>query len=217
MSEKTYKSLLEKITASCRLIAVSKTQSVDKIKDLYNWGQRDFGENKVQELLGKKDQLPSDIRWHMIGNLQRNKVKYLTDFAHLIHSVDSQKLMKEINKEATKSQRKMSVLLQVKIAKEDSKEGMETAELDAILQDFVDDKYPMIEIKGLMGMATFTDDVGLVEKEFAALRSMRDDRITQYPFLQELSMGMSGDFTMAIEQGSTMVRIGSLIFGARDQ
>ncbi|MDO5510924.1 MAG: YggS family pyridoxal phosphate-dependent enzyme [Weeksellaceae bacterium] len=216
MQQERYNALLQSIPAHCKLIAVSKTKSVQDIQALYKLGQRDFGENKVQELLGKKDHLPADVRWHMIGNLQRNKVKYLTDFIHLIHSVESSKLLKEISKQAVKSNNNIAVLLQVKIAREESKEGMSVTELEPLLQDFDNGKYPNIIIKGLMGMATFTEDEAIVSEEFARLREIRDGLQQAHPYLEELSMGMSGDYSLAIEQGSTMLRIGSLLFGARD-
>lgn len=202
------------------LVAVSKTKPVEAIRELYDLGHRDFGENYVQELVDKQAQLPSDIHWHFIGHLQSNKVKYIAPFVYLIHGVDSLKLLKEINKQALKVGRVIDVLLQVHIAQEETKFGFDSTELEALfasggagLQELKN-----VRITGFMGMASFTDNHGQVRKEFATLKGLFD-HYKNAAFvnvqLSILSMGMSGDYTMAIEEGSTMVRIGSLIFGAR--
>lgn len=202
------------------LVAVSKTKPVEAIRELYNLGHRDFGENYVQELVDKQAQLPSDIHWHFIGHLQSNKVKYIAPFVHLIHGVDSGKLLKEINKQALKAGRVLDVLLQVHIAQEETKFGFDSAELEALFSSGVAGLQELknIRITGFMGMASFTDKQEQVRKEFATLKGLFD-RYKLLPaanvFLSILSMGMSGDYTIAIEEGSTMVRIGSLIFGER--
>jgi pyridoxal phosphate enzyme (YggS family) len=191
------------------LVAVSKTQPVEDILALYDLGQRDFAENYVQELTDKQAALPKDIRWHFIGHLQSNKVKYIAPFVHLIHGVDSFKLLQEINKQAAKNDRVIDCLLQVHIAKEETKFGMDDAELaDAISKT---NHLEHLQIKGFMGMASFTEDMQQVRKEFVYLKSLFD----KYS-LEILSMGMSSDYAIAIEEGSTMVRIGSLLFGARN-
>ena len=192
------------------LVAVSKTKPVKDILSLYELGQRDFGENYVQELTDKQAALPKDIRWHFIGHLQSNKVKYIAPFVHLIHGADSFKLLQEINKQATKNDRIIDCLLQVHMAKEETKFGMDDAELADALSKANDLKY--LCVKGFMGMASFTEDMQQVRKEFVYLKSLFD----RYNSLEILSMGMSSDYGIAIEEGSTMVRIGSLLFGARD-
>jgi len=200
------------------LVAVSKTKSVEEIKELYDLGQKDFGENYVQELTEKQSQLPKDIRWHFIGHLQSNKVKQIASFIHLIQSVDSVKLLQEINKQATKSARTIDCLLQVHIAQEETKFGLDENELYELLNDSIF-QYQNIRIAGLMGMASLTDDMEKVRTEFKYLRSIFDKHAklqTSNFKLQTLSMGMSSDYFVAIEEGSTMVRVGSLIFGARD-
>jgi hypothetical protein len=203
------------------LIAVSKTKPVEDILELYKMGQRDFGENYVQELIDKQEQLPRDIRWHFIGHLQSNKVKYLASFVHLIHAVDSFKLLKEINKQAQKAGRVIDVLLQVHIAREETKFGLDEQEMYEIVNTNVDELKELrnIRVAGLMGMASFTEDEETVRSEFKYLKSLFDKyapQQTQNCHLQILSMGMSGDYKMAMEEGSTMVRIGSLLFGARE-
>lgn len=195
--------------ANITLVAVSKTKPVEDILELYELGQRDFGENYVQELVDKQASLPTDIRWHFIGHLQSNKVKYIAPFVHLIHGVDSVKLLKEINKEAGKNNRVIDVLLQVYIAQEETKFGLDEEELKIVLNE--SESLNHISIKGLMGMASFSDDLQKVRGEFQQLKNM----FNQYPRFSILSMGMSGDYKAAIEEGSTMVRIGSLLFGAR--
>ncbi|MFD2919490.1 YggS family pyridoxal phosphate-dependent enzyme [Terrimonas rubra] len=198
------------------LVAVSKIKPASDIQALYDLGQRDFGENYVQELVEKQEQLPVDINWHFIGHLQRNKVKYIAPFVHLIHGVDSYNLLKEINKQAIKNHRVINCLLQVHIAQEETKFGLNEEELHALLEKTED--LQQVHIKGLMGMASFSDDEKIVRKEFRMLKKLFD-QLKEYrlPQLQAetLSMGMSGDYTMAIEEGSNMVRIGSLLFGRR--
>lgn len=207
------------------LVAVSKTKPVADILELYHLGQRDFGENYVQELSDKALQLPGDIRWHFIGHLQTNKVKLIASYVQLIHGVDSLKLLKEINKEADKSQRIIDCLLQVHIAKEETKFGLDEEELMTIINETVNKKMSHIKMAGLMGMASFTEDMELVRTEFRQLKgffgrlftpvSLADNiRPSQYR-LPALSMGMSSDYRVAVEEGSTMVRIGSLLFGER--
>jgi pyridoxal phosphate enzyme (YggS family) len=203
------------------LVAVSKTKPIEAIQAIYDQGQRDFGENKVQEMEAKYQILPKDIRWHLIGHLQKNKVKYIAPFVHLIHSVDSLELLFEINKQALKNNRLLDVLLQIHIAREESKFGLDKTELIEIL-DMNESKnagLQNIRIRGLMGMATFSDDEDLIRKEFNGLKDLFTF-VQQSYFLTEksfslLSMGMSSDYRIAIEAGSNMVRIGSLLFGNR--
>ena len=208
-----YKSLLTELNGKATLVAVSKTKPVEDIKALYDLGQRDFGENYVQELVDKTAQLPTDIHWHFIGHLQSNKVKYIAPFVHLIHGVDSYNLLKEINKQAAKNNRIIDCLLQIHIAKEETKFGFDEAELSALpgLNEL-----QHIRIVGLMGMASFSDDQQLVKQEFTYLKSLFDKGANNNLDLSILSMGMSGDYNIAIEQGSNMVRIGSLLFGERN-
>lgn len=193
------------------LIAVSKTKPNSLILEAYEAGQKDFGENKVQEMAAKHDDLPKDIRWHMIGHLQRNKVKYLIHFVHLIHSVDSKRLLDEIQKQAHKIDRKVAVLLQIHIAKEDTKFGLDEQELDAILKE--KSTYSHISFKGLMGMATFTTDTHQIDTEFAYLKSLYDRIQSRLDQPAHLSAGMSADYPLALNHGTTMIRIGSAIFG----
>ena len=197
------------------LVAVSKTKTVEEIKEVYDLGQKDFGENYVQELTEKQSELPKDIRWHFIGHLQSNKVKQIAPFVHLIQSVDSLKLLQEINKQAKKINRVIDCLLQVHIAQEETKFGFDEHELTQILATISDSPLANIRIRGLMGMASFTDDMKKVRNEFGCLRSIFNELTTHNSQLTILSMGMSGDYQIAIEEGTTMVRIGSLIFGAR--
>jgi len=199
------------------LVAVSKTKSVEEIKELYDLGQKDFGENYVQEVTEKQSQLPTDIRWHFIGHLQSNKVKQITPFIHLIQSVDSLKLLQEINKQGKKNDRAIDCLLQVHIAQEETKFGLDEGELNDLLNNSIS-QYQNIRICGLMGMASLTDDMEKVKSEFKYLRSIFEKHAklqTSNFKLQTLSMGMSSDYFIAIEEGSNMVRIGSLIFRAR--
>lgn len=197
------------------LVAVSKFHPVEKIKEVYDCGQRVFGENKVQELLSKVNELPNDIKWHLIGHLQTNKVKFIVPFIDTIQSVDSEKLLLEINKEAAKISKKINVLLQVKIAEEHTKYGLEVQEAKEIFSNYLENKYPNIAITGLMGMATFTDNKNQVKSEFLILKSLFDE-LSKFKHLEKLSMGMSDDFKIAIECGANSVRIGSAIFGVRN-
>jgi pyridoxal phosphate enzyme (YggS family) len=201
------------------LVAVSKIQPVQAIKELYQFGQKDFGENYVQELVEKQTQLPADIRWHFIGHLQTNKVKLIAPFIYLVQGVDSFKLLKEINKEAKKNNRIIKILLQVHIAKEETKFGLDENELaDLLNNQLTNEPLHHINIVGLMGMASFIDDMDKVRKEFKHLKTLYDkhSRLSTVNLqLQTLSMGMSSDYKLAIEEGSNMVRIGSLIFGER--
>ena len=201
------------------LVAVTKTHTVEQIKEAYDAGLRDFGENKVQEMIEKQPQLPADVRWHLIGNLQRNKVKYIASFVHLVHSIDSLKILEEINKQAAKNERIIDCLLQIHIAEEESKFGLTRAEATHLLDSPQFKQMKNISICGLMGMATFTDDEHQVKKEFSSLKKIFDylksTRFSSEASFKILSMGMSGDYHLAIEEGSTMVRIGTAIFGSR--
>lgn len=213
--QENYHKIKAQIPENVELVAVSKFHPVEKIKEVYDCGQKVFGENKVQELLTKVNELPADIQWHLIGHLQTNKVKYIAPFIDTIQSVDSEKLLLEINKEAVKNNRKIKVLLQVKIAEEETKYGLEIAEAKEIFSNYLEHQYPNIEILGLMGMATFTDNKNQVKSEFLVLKSLFDE-LSTFKKLETLSMGMSDDFAIAIECGSTSVRIGSAIFGVRN-
>ncbi len=213
--QENYHKIKAQIPENVELVAVSKFHPIEKIKEVYDCGQKVFGENKVQELLTKVNELPADIQWHLIGHLQTNKVKYIAPFIDTIQSVDSEKLLLEINKEAVKNNRKIKVLLQVKIAEEETKYGLEIAEAKEIFSNYLEHKYPNIEILGLMGMATFTDNKNQVKSEFLVLKSLFDE-LSTFKKLETLSMGMSDDFALAIECGSTSVRIGSAIFGVRN-
>ena len=197
------------------LVAVSKTKPIFDLMEAYNAGQRIFGENKVQEMVEKYHQMPKDIQWHMIGHLQRNKVKYMAEFVDLIHGVDGLKLLKEINKQAQKHQRVIKCLLQIKIATEDSKFGMTATDAYNLLQSDDLNTLEHIQIKGVMGMASFTQDQKQIKLEFEALKQCFDSLKTIHPTLDIISMGMSGDYALAMDCGSTMIRIGSGIFGAR--
>lgn len=199
------------IPGNVRLVAVSKFHPASLIQEAYDTGHRLFGESRVQELLPKYESLPKDIEWHFIGHLQVNKVKYLAPFIDTIESVDSLKLLKEINKEAVKYNRKVKVYLQVHIAEEEHKFGFSFEEVESLLKERPEETFPNIEIDGLMGMATFTDDEAQIRKEFAGLASF-----FRSSGLKNLSMGMSDDYPIAIEEGSTVVRIGSKIFGNRE-
>lgn len=213
--KENYQAIKNQLPAEVQLVAVSKTHPVSAIQEVYDLGQRVFGENKVQELMEKAPLLPEDIQWHLIGHLQTNKVKYIAPFIDTIQSVDSEKLLAEINKEAGKNGRIIKVLLQVKIAAEDTKFGLEISEAKELFQQYIDGKYPNITITGLMGMATFTEDEQQVRKEFLILKSFFDE-LNQLKTLNTLSMGMSDDFPVAIECGANSVRVGSAIFGRRD-
>ncbi|MDX1328632.1 MAG: YggS family pyridoxal phosphate-dependent enzyme [Arenibacter sp.] len=206
----------ESLPAHVTLVAVTKTKSVADIQEAYDAGHRIFGENKVQEMTEKWESLPKDIEWHMIGHLQRNKVKYMAPFVSLVHGVDSLRLLKEINKRAKQNDRVIPCLLQVHIAEESSKFGFDENELIDLISSGNLESLEHIEIKGLMGMATFTEDTQQISKEFRTLKKLFDRAKTYLPNLKEISMGMSGDYKIAIEEGSTMVRLGSSIFGARN-
>lgn len=210
----TYKQILESL-GSVVLVAVSKTKPNSDIEALYAAGQRDFGENYVQELVDKQASLPEDIRWHFIGHLQSNKVKYIASFVHLIHGIDSIKLLQEVNKQAIKANRVIDCLLQMHIAQEETKFGLDEEELNNILDQL--HAFPHVRVRGLMGMASFTENQEQVKMEFSLLKNYFDTAKARLasPEFDTLSMGMSGDYILAIEKGSTLVRIGSLLFGAR--
>ncbi|MDC8000327.1 YggS family pyridoxal phosphate-dependent enzyme [Aequorivita todarodis] len=197
------------------LVAVSKTKPVSDLMEAYNAGQRVFGENKIQEMEAKWQEMPEDVEWHMIGHVQRNKVKYMAPFVSLIHAVDSLKLLREINKEAIKNNRTINCLLQIKIAEEESKFGMDEADAASLLASEAFKKLQNIKIVGLMGMATFTDDERQISEEFQKLKDVFEKFKVQDSRFEILSMGMSGDYKIAIEHGSNMVRVGSAIFGER--
>ncbi|NBL64267.1 YggS family pyridoxal phosphate-dependent enzyme [Flavobacterium sp. NST-5] len=203
------------IPENVTLVAVSKTKPVSDLMEAYEAGQRIFGENYVQELVEKHEQLPQDIEWHFIGHLQSRKVKQIAPFVSLIHGVDSLKLLEEINKQALKNNRSIDCLLQIHIAEEDTKFGLDEVELNDLLDSETFKNLKNIKIKGLMGMATFTENQDQIKKEFLHLKSIFDKLQTPNSKLTTLSMGMSGDYKLAIECGSTMVRIGSSIFGTR--
>jgi pyridoxal phosphate enzyme (YggS family) len=206
--------------SDCLLVAVSKTKPIEDLREAYDAGIRDFGENKVQEIQEKQALLPSDIRWHMIGHLQSNKVKYIAPFVHLIHGVDSFKLLQEINKQGKKIDRVIPCLLQIHIAEEETKFGFDKAELDEMINSKEFQELTHVRIEGLMGMATFTENQDQVRKEFRGLKQLFEELKTRtlpgFVQLKEISMGMSGDYIIAQEEGSTMVRIGSAIFGKRN-
>ena len=204
-----YREIIEELDGKAILVAVSKTKPVEDIKALYDLGQRDFGENYVQEMVEKFGKLPKDIRWHFIGHLQSNKVKQIAPFVFLIHGVDSYKLLQEINKQGEKNNRVINCLLQVHIAQEETKFGLNEEELNDLITRIGELKN--VKVCGLMGMASFTDDMKKVRSEFRNLRSLFE----KYKTLSTISMGMSADYKVAIEEGSNMVRIGSLIFGER--
>ncbi|WP_299536446.1 YggS family pyridoxal phosphate-dependent enzyme [Ulvibacterium sp.] len=198
------------------LVAVSKTKSVSEIKEAYDAGHMVFGENKIQEMVQKWEEMPKDIQWHMIGHVQRNKVKYMAKFVSLVHGVDSIKLLQEIDKRAEQNNRVIDCLLQIHIAEESSKFGLNARELNELIHSSTFQKMKNIAIKGLMGMATFTDDKNQIRREFRFLKTLFDTTQKALPHISVLSMGMSGDYKIAIEEGSSMVRIGSSIFGARN-
>ncbi len=210
-----YKAIKKELGEEITLVAVSKTKPIEDIQELYNLGHRDFGENYVQELVDKEGQLPKDIRWHFIGHLQRNKAKLIAPFVQLIHGVDSLTLLKEINKQGEKSGRVVNCLLQVHIAEEETKFGLDKDEVGLIRKEWEGSEMNNVQICGLMGMASFTDDRGKLRAEFQQLKKIFDTLRASGPGLQTLSMGMSSDYTVAVEEGSNMVRIGSLIFGER--
>ncbi|TRX70654.1 YggS family pyridoxal phosphate-dependent enzyme [Carboxylicivirga sp. M1479] len=212
--------VLKQIDGRAKLVAVSKTKPNEDLMQAYEAGQRVLGENKVQELVGKYESLPKDIEWHMIGHLQSNKVKYIAPFVSLIHGVDTEKLLKTINKEGKKNNRKIACLLQVHIAQEQTKFGFSEEELLNLLTPLLLSELKYVELKGVMGMATFTNDTDQIRQEFKSLKNVFDKLKTQVfvndSCFSEISMGMSGDYQLAIEEGSTMVRVGSSIFGVRN-
>ncbi len=211
---------LDKILHSLKLVAVSKTKPIPELQEAYNAGQRIFGENKAQELQQKAQALPNDIQWHMIGHLQRNKVKYLAPHVSLIHSVDSLRLLAEINKRAEQNDRIIPVLLQVYIAKEESKFGLDEDEIAELLQSESFKNMQHITVHGLMGMATNTENKETIRREFQSLshlfKQLKAEYFAEQESFQEISMGMSGDYEIAMEEGATLVRVGSAIFGARN-
>lgn len=209
------KAIKDKLGKDITLVAVSKTKPNEDIMEAYETGHRDFGENKIQDMTDKYEALPKDIRWHMIGHVQRNKVKYMAKYVHLIHAVDSPRLLKEINKRAKNEERQIQCLLQLKIAEEDSKYGLDKEALLDILNGNAYKSFEHVKIVGLMGMATFTDNEAQVHREFTQLEKLYFELKDQHGFTT-LSMGMSGDYELAQEHHTTMVRIGSKIFGKRD-
>jgi pyridoxal phosphate enzyme (YggS family) len=222
MSVSNYQTILDILKPTgAQLVAVSKTKSVDEIQTLYNLGQRDFGENYVQELIEKESVLPKDIRWHFIGHLQTNKVKYIAPFIHMIQSVDSLKLLLEIDKHATKNQRAILCLLQIFIAHEETKFGLNESELDSLIltvnQNRQNERFSHSVISGCMGMASLTENQAQIRDEFNRLQKIFEKIKTTFPSdpVNTLSMGMSSDYLIALKAGSTMVRIGSLLFGKR--
>jgi pyridoxal phosphate enzyme (YggS family) len=221
INKNNYKSIIKELESGVQLISVSKTQPAAVIRELYDLGQKDFGENYVQELTEKHELLPKDIRWHFIGHLQSNKVKFIAPFVELIHSVDSVKLLEEINKQAKKINRIINCLLQVHIASEETKFGLNEEELSTLIErvNTNKDQFKNVKVCGLMGMASFTDDIEKVRNEFKYLKSLfnkySQSSTINYQ-LSTLSMGMSADYKIAVEEGSNMVRIGSLVFGERN-
>ena len=214
MIENKLNNIKNAISKSVTIVAVSKTKPINDILQLYKSGHLDFGENKVQELLFKEEKLPKDIKWHMIGHLQRNKVKSIVPFINLIHSVDSLRLIKKIDEEAKLINNSVNILLQVKISRDVSKYGFSFAELNSFLNSSYPEQYQNINIQGLMGMATFTNDKDMIENEFKKLNEIYNRFKSKYNF-NTLSIGMSGDYRIAIENGSNMLRLGSVIFGSR--
>ena len=208
--------LKSSIPKEVTLVAVSKTKPVSAIEEAYEGGQRIFGENKVQELVEKQEILPKDIQWHLIGHLQTNKVKYIAPFVHLIHAVDSLKLLKEINKQALKNNRVINCLIQIKIAEEHSKFGLSMSDAKNLLESDEFKQFTGIKILGLMGMATNSSDDNKVKQEFESLNKFFKTLKEKHPQFSVLSMGMSGDYPIAVEAGSNMIRVGSTIFGHRN-
>lgn len=214
--EENYLGIKKEIPEGITLVVVSKTHPVEAIQRIYDLGHRDFGENKVQEMVEKAELLPKDIRWHMIGHVQSNKIRQMANFVYLIHGIDKAKRLKEVQKRAKNAGRVQDVLLQVKIADEDTKFGMTLQEAKEVLNAENVAKMQNVNIVGLMGMATFTEDREQVREEFQALKKLYDDLKTEFPQIQHLSMGMTADYQIALEEGSNMLRVGSAIFGARD-
>lgn len=213
------KKLLDSVPSEVKVVAVSKFHSTDEIMEAYEAGQRIFGESRVQELVQKNKELPEDIEWHFVGGLQRNKVKQIAPFISLIHSVDSERLMREVEKQASANNRTISCLLQIHVAEEDTKSGFTPAECLEFLSDGAWKECTHVKFRGIMGMATFTDDIDKVRNEFKELKQLFDKVKSQYFAIdsdfKEISMGMTGDYPTAIEEGSTMIRVGTLIFGER--
>ena len=224
VNKEKYKEIISELESQAiTLIAVSKTKPIEDIQEMYDLGHRDFGENYVQEMTDKQAVLPKDIRWHFIGHLQSNKVKYISPFVFLIHGVDSLNLLREINKQALKNNRVIDVLLQIHIAQEETKFGLDEEELNLLISQFDNLLMANVRICGLMGMASFTDDMKKVRTEFQYLKTIFDKHARLLPpaggtncQLQTLSIGMSSDYKIAIEEGSNMIRIGSLLFGTRN-
>lgn len=206
----------ESLPSHVQLVAVSKTKPISDIMEAYNAGQRIFGENKIQEMTEKQEVLPKDIEWHMIGHIQRNKVKYMASYVALIHGVDSLKLLREIDKQAKKHNRVIPCLLQIHIAEEETKFGFDETDLNKLVLSNEIGQLSNIKIVGLMGVATFTDNSLQIRKEFKQLKQLFEKTKLVFPHISQLSMGMSGDYKMAIEEGSTMIRVGSSIFGSRN-
>ena len=221
MDKTNYDILLKELKKKdVELLAVSKTHDTDKIKKVYDWGQRDFGENRVQELTSKAEKLPSDIRWHQIGPLQSNKIKDVVPYVSMIHSGTRMKVFRYVNKYAAKNDKIVDMLLQVHIADEDSKSGFEIDKIKDLCENKAFEDFDNVRIRGMMGMATFTEEFSQVEKEFKTLKKLYDEcreKYFDYDEFDTLSMGMSGDYKIAVECGSTIVRVGSLIFGERNQ
>ena len=206
-----FRNLRNKNGDNVKTIAVSKRSTIEEILSVYNLNHKDFGENRVQDLIVKYNKLPKDINWHMIGHLQRNKVKDIIEFIHLIHSVDSLRLLDQINNESIKKKLKTNILIQVKISKDVSKYGFLTNELDNVFKNYLSNKYRNINILGLMGMSTFTDNISQIESEFSLLSSLYS-KYSKMTNLKYLSMGMSGDYLLALKYNSNMIRLGSAIF-----
>lgn len=220
MIAENYRKVAETVRPGVRLVAVSKYKTVEEILEVYQAGHRVFGENKAQEMKAKQAALPNDIEWHFIGHLQSNKIKYIAPYVALIHSIDSFSLLKEVNREAAKNNRVIPCLLQFHIAQEQTKFGLNRGEADAFLSSEEFNALKNVRIDGVMGMATFTNDTKQIREEFAALHKefdyLKSRYFAQQDHFKEISMGMSDDYTIAMEQGSTLVRVGSAIFGARD-
>ena len=214
------RSVLEELPSQVTLVAISKTKTIEEMMEAYQTGHRIFGENKVQELTNKFEQMPKDIAWHMVGHLQSNKVKYIAPFVDLIHSVDSLNLLKEIDKQAQKNNRVINCLLEVHIAEEESKFGLNDDEVIKLIESPEIETYVNVRIVGLMGMATYTDDNNQIRKEFRHLstlfKTLKESNFKNKPEFKEISMGMSSDYLIAIEEGSTLVRVGGKIFGERN-
>lgn len=213
---KNLKKIKAEIPEEVTLVAIAKTKPENDILEAYNSGHRIFGENKIQEMTSKWEKLPKDIKWHMVGHVQRNKVKYMAEYVELIHAVDSLKLLKEIEKQAANYDRTIECLLQIKIAEEDTKYGIDVEEADNILKSETYKKMSHVKIVGLMGMATLTENTEKIKEEFSFLTTTFEEFRSKYNSFTTLSMGMSGDYKIAIECGSTMIRVGSSIFGERN-